>query len=149
MCRRSERSHGALASSNRGWKEFRRVQPLQRSAARRSLREAGEIVEELSKQEPPAHGIRVPYPKGQKRNSNDTLDLAGSSIGGACRGRAILDSAARERMRNSFPASTRRGRTYLRQVSASVIKESSSENPLPRPAQEEPVKDSRRAPSSW
>jgi hypothetical protein len=53
--------------SNRGWKDFRRVQPVQLSGARRKLRESGAIIEETSKTTPPVHGIRLPYPENRKR----------------------------------------------------------------------------------
>jgi hypothetical protein len=53
--------------SVRGWKDFDKVQPVQLGGARRSLREEGRIVEDISSQRPPVHLIRLEYPPGEKR----------------------------------------------------------------------------------
>jgi hypothetical protein len=54
--------------SNTGWKDFERVQPVQLSGARRSLRAEEKIVEEVSKQRPPVHMVRLPYPEQGRRD---------------------------------------------------------------------------------
>jgi hypothetical protein len=53
--------------SNRGWKNFRKVQPLQLHGARRSLEAAGEIIAETTKHKDlPVSTIRLPFPAGKK-----------------------------------------------------------------------------------
>lgn len=53
--------------SHHGWNGFPLVQPLQLTAARRSLADSGEIVVERSETNPPVTTVRLPYLKGKKR----------------------------------------------------------------------------------
>lgn len=53
--------------STHGWKDFERVQPVQLSGARNTLRRDELIIQETTHQRPPVTTIRLPFPKGRKR----------------------------------------------------------------------------------
>lgn len=53
--------------SSTGWKSFRKVQPLQLHEARKSLANAGLIIEERSAHAIPVVTVRIPFPPHSKR----------------------------------------------------------------------------------
>jgi hypothetical protein len=53
--------------SDRRWKGFPPIQPLQLGGARRTLEEEGLILPDVSAQNPPVVGVRIPFPEGRKR----------------------------------------------------------------------------------
>jgi hypothetical protein len=54
--------------SQRGWKDFPQVQPVQLGGARRKLRDEDELIkEETSKTTPPVTMVRIRFPPGQRK----------------------------------------------------------------------------------